>query len=412
LDNVTHTLISVLVGESAARATANVRSGLPGATRRNLMVSLMAVGGNLPDLDFLYSAVTGDKLDYLLHHRGHTHTVIGALAAAALLLIATDIWLRWKRLRPTRPDRIVLLAIASGAPLLHIAMDSLNNYGVHPFWPFYDGWLYGDSVFIVEPLLWAAAAPLSFLLQTRLSRCLVLAALAGGVALVFFSGLVPIPLAAAFALLAASMLAAGRLTPPRTALTLALVVWLGVTTMFAAASQVAAGRTKTLAAQHFPEAILDDHVLTPMPVNPLCWDIILIQSSGDALALRRGTFSLAPRRLPANECPTPSARATITAPLEPVQRPDNQEIRWSGELVSSRSQLSALFASDCRVAAFLRFARAPWLASVEGKLVLGDLRFDNEVSLGFAEIDLRANPASCPRHVPLWAPPREHFLFR
>jgi hypothetical protein len=87
-------------------------------------------------------------------------------------------------------------------------------------------------------------------------------------------------------------------------------------------------------------------------------------------------------------------------------------MKWSGELVSSRSQLSGLFASDCRVAAFLRFARAPWLASVEGKLVLGDLRFDNEVSLGFAEIDLRANPASCPRHVPLWAPPREHFLFR
>jgi inner membrane protein len=412
LDNVTHTLISVLVGESAARATADVRSGLPGATRRNLMVSLMAVGGNLPDLDFLYSAVTGDKLDYLLHHRGHTHTVIGALAAAALLLIATDVWLRWKRLRPTRPDRIVLLAIALAAPLLHIAMDSLNNYGVHPFWPFYDGWLYGDSVFIVEPLLWAAAAPLGFLLRTRLSRGLVLAALAGGVALVFFSGLVPIPLAAAFGLLAASMLAAGRLTPPRIALTLALVAWLGVTTMFAAASRVAAGRTQTLAAQRFPDAILDDHVLTPLPVNPLCWEIILIQSSGDALALRRGLLSLAPRRLPANECPTRSAGATITAPLEPVQRPDNQEIRWSGELVSSRSQLSALFAADCRVAAFLRFARAPWLASVDGKLVLGDLRYDNEVSLGFAEIDLRANPTPCPRHVPLWAPPREHLLSR
>jgi inner membrane protein len=410
LDNVTHTLISVLVGESGARATADVHSGLPAGTRRNLMVSLMAVGGNLPDLDFLYSAVTGDKLDYLLHHRGHTHTVLGALAAAALLLIATDVWLRWKRLTPTRPDRIVLLAIASAAPLLHIAMDSLNNYGVHPFWPFYNGWLYGDSVFIVEPLLWAAAAPLGFLLRKRLSRGLVLAALAGGVALVFLSGLVPIPLAAAFALFAASMLAAGRLTPPRTALTLALVVWLGVTTTFAAASQVAAERTQTLAAQHFPDAILNDHVLTPMPVNPLCWEIILIQSSGDALALRRGTFSLAPRWMSASRCATRGAPTVITAPLQRVQTRDDQELRWWGELVSSGSQLSGLFASDCRVAAFLRFARAPWLAFVDGHLVLGDLRYDNEANLGFAEIDLSANLVSCPKWVPQWTPPRRDLL--
>ena len=410
MDNVTHTLISVLVGESAARASADVRGGLPGATRRNLIVCLMAVGGNLPDLDFLYSAVTGDKLDYLLHHRGHTHTVIGALAVAALLLIATDIWLRWRRLTPTRPDRIVLLAIALSAPLLHIAMDLANNYGVHPFWPFYNRWFYGDSVFIVEPLLWAAAAPLASLLRTRAARGLVLAVLVAGLALVFFSGLVPIALAVAFALLAGVTLTAGRLTSPRTALALALGVWLGVTTMFAAASHVAARRTQSVTAQRFPDAVLDDHVLTPMPVNPLCWEIILIQSSGDALTLRRGLLSLAPRWIPASRCPTRSARAAITAPLQPVQTPDDQEMKWSGELVSSRSQLSALFASDCRVAAFLRFARAPWLAPVDGKLILGDLRYDNEVSLGFAEIDLRANPASCPRRVPLWAPPREPLL--
>jgi inner membrane protein len=410
LDNVTHTLISVLVGESAARASADMRSGLPGATRRNLIVSLMAVGGNLPDLDFLYSALTGDKLDYLLHHRGHTHTVIGALAVAALLLIATDIGLRWKRLTPSRPDRVVLLAIALSAPLLHIAMDLSNNYGVHPFWPFYNGWLYGDSVFIVEPLLWAAAAPLGFLLRTRSARGFVFAVLAAGVALVFFSGLVPVALAVAFALLVGLTLAVGRLTSPRSALTLALAVWLGVTGMFATASQAAAERARTLAAQRFPEAILDDHVLTPMPVNPVCWEIVLIQSTKDALTLRRGMLSLAPRWMAAARCPTSRERVAITAPLQPVQTPDDQEIRWLGELISSRSQLSALFAADCRVAAFLRFSRAPWLAFVNGELVLGDLRFDNEANLGFAEIDLGANLASCPKHVPPWTPPRRDLL--
>jgi inner membrane protein len=412
LDNVTHTLISVLVGESGARASTGIRSGLPREMRRNLIVSMMAVGGNLPDLDFLYSAVTGDKLGYLLQHRGHTHTVVGGLAIAALMLIATDVWLRWRRLTPTRADRIVLLAIALFAPLLHVAMDFANNYGVHPFWPFYNRWLYGDSLFIVEPLLWLAAAPLAFLLRTRLARGLVFAVLGAGVALVFFSGLVPVAHAVAFTLLAGLTLAAGRAASPRTALILAFVAWLGVTAIFAGAGHIAAARTRLLAAKRFPEAILHDHVVTPAPVNPVCWEILLIQSDGDELTLRRAMLALAPRWMPARRCPDRIANKAITAPLQAVRAPDDQELKWSGELASSRSGLSALFAADCRVAAFLRFARAPWLGAVDGKLVLGDLRYDNETSLGFAEIDLRANLASCPRHVPSWAPPRLDVLSR
>ena len=32
--------------------------------------------------------------------------------------------------------------------LLHLGMDFLNSYGVHPFWPIQNRWVYGDSVFI------------------------------------------------------------------------------------------------------------------------------------------------------------------------------------------------------------------------------------------------------------------------
>src|SRR5690606_37864514 len=87
MDNVTHTLIGVLIGETAANVTKPSPHGLSQQQRRSLFVTTMAIGSNLPDLDFLYSTITGSKLDYLLHHRGHTHTfVVGILIAAVLWL--------------------------------------------------------------------------------------------------------------------------------------------------------------------------------------------------------------------------------------------------------------------------------------------------------------------------------------
>ena len=61
------------------------------ATRRNLCVTLSAIGSNLPDSDLLYSFF-GGKLNYLLHHRGHTHTLIGAVVLAGLMYLAAWAW--------------------------------------------------------------------------------------------------------------------------------------------------------------------------------------------------------------------------------------------------------------------------------------------------------------------------------
>ncbi|MGH8174885.1 MAG: metal-dependent hydrolase [Steroidobacter sp.] len=410
MDNVTHTLIGVLVGESIARVLPNSSGGLPADTRRNLLVILMAAGGNFPDLDFLYSSITGDKLGYLLHHRGHTHTVIGALAAAALLLITTQAWLRWRRLRPTPRDHLTLAAVALLAPLVHIAMDFSNNYGVHPFWPFHNGWWYGDSVFIIEPLLWAACAPLAFVLRTRAARGLVMAVLAVGVALVFFSGLVPRIFAVAFTTVVGLMLVIGRRATPRIALASGLVLWIGVTAMFAATSHIAGDRVESAAARRFSQASLYDHVLTPMPVNPVCWEVLLIQGAGDDVALRRAMLSLAPSWMPADECPNRSLRAAVTAPIRPVNAIDDAELQWYGEVVSSRSRLAEAAAADCRASAFMQFARAPWLATIEDALVIGDLRYDREVPLGFAEVELSETPGRCPAHVPPWTAPRIDLL--
>ena len=98
MDNLSHTLIGALCGEALARGARRGNSGLSETTRRNLLVTTMAVGSNLPDIDFIYPEITDLKLDYLLHHRGHTHTVLGALLIAALMYVACRAWLRYRKL--------------------------------------------------------------------------------------------------------------------------------------------------------------------------------------------------------------------------------------------------------------------------------------------------------------------------
>ena len=117
-----------------------------------------AAANNLPDLDFVYVAITGGRLGYLLHHRGHTHT-LGAAPILALLTWALVAYV-WKRRGRalTRDDHGWLGALPLGGIALHVGMDSLNDYGVHPLWPLSGRWFHGDTIFIVEPLFWVALA--------------------------------------------------------------------------------------------------------------------------------------------------------------------------------------------------------------------------------------------------------------
>ena len=92
MDNLTHTLIGALVGETAALSSAADPRGLSPAMRRTLLVGSAAVGSNLPDSDLLYSFF-GANVNYLLHHRGHTHTLVGALLLAALAYALLRWWL-------------------------------------------------------------------------------------------------------------------------------------------------------------------------------------------------------------------------------------------------------------------------------------------------------------------------------
>lgn len=411
MDNLTHSLVGVLVGDSLAEATPATCNGLPREQRRNLFVTLMVAGGNLPDLDFIQSALRGDKLDYLLQHRGYTHTVVGALIMAALMLLASEAWCRWRRWTLSRSDRLQIAGLCTLALLLHVAMDFTNNYGVHPFWPFYNGWLYGDSIFIWEPLLWTAAAPLVFTSRTRTARILVAALIATAIAVCIGSGLVPIVFVATLITLALGMLLIGYRASRRTALIAGVTLWLSITAVFAVSHGIVERRIERFVAQQFPQLHTLDRALTPNPANPVCWDLMLTLTDDDHYLVRHGTWSLVPSLLPAERCPGRGLFKNITAPVTPMAAANTAFVFWHGELVMPRQQLRQLAATYCQAAAFLRFARVPWTLERSGTWIVGDLRYDREPELGFAEIELHPpGTATCPAQLPPWTAPRKELL--
>ena len=406
MDNLTHTLIGVLVGETVARSLQSDPVGLPAQTRRNVLVTLAAVGSNLPDADLVYSFF-GAKVNYLLHHRGHTHTIVGALALAALTAAVLHWWLRRRGWRASGRDWMWNAGTLLGTALLHIAMDATNNYGVHPFWPFDNRWFYGDSVFIIEPLLWAACVPLMFLLRTMVARVLVAISALGGIALGLGTGTMNAWSLCALGIVILALAWIGWRASPRRAVWAGVSVWLAVTLVFIATGRVATQHVAMLARASFPHMQLIDAVTTPLPANPLCWEVLLVQTQGDAVALRRGVLALAPSVLPASACPVRRVHLPTTAPLQAIALPDSATLTWHGEVVSSRAQLIELTRTNCEVAALMRFARVPWVS--EEPHVAGDLRYDQEAAIGFAEVEIR-DPPVCPAWIPAWVPPRADVL--
>jgi inner membrane protein len=144
VDNITHSLVGV--------ALADLSTGRTSKPQRSLFVGAGIIAANLPDIDLAYAAITPSPLGYLLHHRGHTHTVLGLAGLAVALLLAYWFFPAVRKMRFSGRLRFwLLIAIALAS---HLALDALNSYGVHPFYPADNKWYFGDAVFILEPWLW------------------------------------------------------------------------------------------------------------------------------------------------------------------------------------------------------------------------------------------------------------------
>jgi inner membrane protein len=147
MEPVTHFLTGACIG----------RAGL---NRRTAYATLAAtLAAEAPDLDVLWSL--GGPVVSFAHHRGITHTLIGAPVMAAAVTgfvwLLDRFWLSRGRLKARDPQPVRWLWVYGSAliaGLSHLLLDWTNNYGLRPFFPFNTHWYSGDLVFIAEPILW------------------------------------------------------------------------------------------------------------------------------------------------------------------------------------------------------------------------------------------------------------------
>jgi inner membrane protein len=144
VENITHSLIGAAFAELALPAGATT-------AQRRTFFAVGVIAANLPDADLVYTNITAPPIGYLLHHRGHTHTLAGILGLAVLIGVVCLAPRIRQTLQNVHERFVSLVALCL---LSHLVLDSWNSYGVHPFYPFGANWYYGDAIFIVEPWLW------------------------------------------------------------------------------------------------------------------------------------------------------------------------------------------------------------------------------------------------------------------
>jgi len=424
MDNLTHSVVGLGIGALVDRSLPDEPDTGAQRVRTRMLLVIGALASNFPDLDLIATKLLEPPLGYLLLHRGHTHTLVGALAE--LIALLAGIWLLWPGaralLRTSARARAAALGTACVGLLLHIGMDGMNVYGVHPFWPFDPSWYYGDLIFIVEPVFWIGfGVPLAAMVRRRGVRWLLFALMALVPIGVTFVGFLQWGSLAGLLLLGVALAAIERRARrrPRGARSrLALAAGLACSVAYVGVQAAALQQARTVVASELRrldagEQLLDT-ALSAYPANPLCWSFVTVArvpagvadaaggaSEGDSVRLRRGLLSIAPGIDPTTACP-----AALAGAAGPDATP---QIAWQSAQHESLAALRALRQTNCHVDAWLRFARAPALAQDDGTAT--DVRWGAPGSTNFSTIqyaDLAALP--CPHPVPGWGYPRADLL--
>jgi inner membrane protein len=407
MDNLSHSVVGLAAGEFLHRSLPEESDAEHNRLRRRLLLVSGWLASNFPDLDLVLTSLLPEPLGYLLHHRGHTHTLLYAIPQAMLLWGL--VWLVWpaaRRLlkRSSAARTGLILSVCIGLAL-HLLMDYLNSYGIHPFYPFDSRWFYGDMVFIIEPLFWVAfGVPLIMTMQRGSVQVLFIALLIG--ALLFFTlkEFLPWTSFASLVVLAFVLATVQRKAGARghAAFILSAIVAIGFTGVQGFASYQAMQMVMRHLKNKDPESRFLDASMTSFPANPLCWTFVSIESkeTEGIYRLRRGALSLAPDSIPVAECPARFSEYALQNAVNPAI------VFYSGQ-EGKFDTLRELNDENCHFNAWMRFARAPLVT--EGRA--SDMRFSISPRGNFTTMNLDDfKNRECSRYVPDWGFPRSDLL--
>ncbi|QOY93040.1 metal-dependent hydrolase [Massilia sp. UMI-21] len=414
MDNLTHSLVGLALGELVERSLPAATDAAHGRTRRRALLFTGLLANNFPDLDLVFTPLLPAPLGYLIHHRGHTHTLLYALPQVALLLALT--WLLWpgarRLLQGARDARRAIVATAVLGMLLHLSFDALNVYGVHPFHPVDSRWLYSDLVFIVEPVFWTAlGCALALAAHSLVVRRLALAAFAAMPLLFAWLGFLQWGSLVLLGAVALAVGAASHRLGARAGLLAGLLACAGFVGVQAVAGQLARGQVRAALAQLAPGSRVLDIALSAFPANPLCWSFATVSTgpAADRYSVRVGVASLAPESSPVWACPARFGGVPGNAPgsggLPP--RAASAALAWKYSETRSLAAFRSLQRNNCHFDAWLRFARVPALA--DGTAT--DIRFGPPDQPNFSTLPYAARAATpCPAPVAAWGYPRADLL--
>lgn len=150
MDSLTHIVLGACMGEALAGKQLGRKAMLWGA-----------VAQSLPDIDFVASFWM-DTPDYLLAHRGFTHSFL-----FCLLMIPLFAWAAEKiHGRNNYPFRKGLFFFGISITV-HVLLDAFNNYGVGWFEPFSHARISFHTVYVADPFFTLFPLMASLLLVVR-----------------------------------------------------------------------------------------------------------------------------------------------------------------------------------------------------------------------------------------------------
>ncbi len=399
MDNLTHSLVGFAVAKTALYWWPNQKKKNQLIAPPIYFVVLSMVAASFPDFDVLLQLYSPTKLNYLITHRGHTHSLWALIPQGLVILGSFTLFLKYKNLALTKSLNLLAGFLVFINLLLHLSLDFLNNYGIHPFSPWNNKWYYGDMLHIIEPLLWLALMP--FVLRQITGRTFkyilplcFLVVVFTFVKLEFMSwinaGLV------IFMFLA--LAAAHRFLSPKKSLLFSWVfTFLLVTTFYTyklwSVHKVNDYFYKT---QGF---VPNEIVLSALPSSPFCWEVMAITLTKKNYRVDHGNLSHFNFR-----CQSFKSKSGLS--LNKSQLIQQKGLIWQGEYQVEIQDLMSEYSASCKLRHWFQFARVP--VKIAGQY--SDYRYSLKSKEDISAFKVINGDTNCPKIKTHWTPPRQDLI--